>query len=159
MKQLSAYTLIELLITIAILAILISFGISAYTKAQARQVGQNASEQIISILQENQKLANIGKKDCNGKFLGQRVEIIIPNIVKSTSLCEGEEGSPLLATVAGITFSPGTTLIFNPLSLGITLGNGLGELLLNYLNTSQLNYQIKLTSSGTIQYLGVQTTP
>ncbi|KKU46431.1 MAG: hypothetical protein UX64_C0007G0001, partial [Microgenomates group bacterium GW2011_GWC2_46_7] len=50
-----AYTLIELMVVVALSAILVGFGLTSYRKAQNRQIGQAAAEQIISILQENQK--------------------------------------------------------------------------------------------------------
>lgn len=156
MKAKSAYTLIELMVVISIVAILVSFGISAYTKAQSRQIGQTASEQILSILGENQTSASIGKKDCSGQYLGQEVVITPPNTFTSRSLCEGNQGSPTIATIPGITIASGATLIFDSLGHGINLGVVGDELLLNYTGPTSLSYRIRLTSTGTIEYQGIQ---
>lgn len=158
MTKILGYTLIELIIVIAILSVLISVGISTYSKAQGRQLGQSAGEKIISILQENQKIANIGKIDCDGKFTGQQVKLVIPNIVRTQSLCVVAPGAIKDNIIPGITFTTNETIIFNPLSLGISL-SGNNQLIVEYTSAVQIKYQIKLSSSGTIEYLGVKASP
>ena len=157
MKHRPGYTLIELIVVISIVAILVSFGFSAYTKSQKRQIGQTAGEQIISFLQEQQKIANIGKKACTGKFIGQQVVFTTPNTLSPTSLCDGDSVSGESLTIPGVTSlsAPTMTVIFNPLSRGIDLG-GSSELILTYQTSTSLTYTIKLTSSGTIEYEGAQ---
>lgn len=154
MKQLSGYTIVELMIVISIVSLLISFGVSSYTKAQNREIGRSAGEQIVSILQENQTIASVGKKDCNGKFSGQQVITTTPNIFKIRSLCESEEGEETTINIPGIVELTATTIIFTPLSGGMTLSAN--PLLLNYTSSSGLTYQVKLTSSGTIENQGIQ---
>lgn len=160
MKKLFGYTLIELMLVIATVAILVSIGVSSYNKAQARQIGKNASEQIISILYENQKIANIGNKDCVGKYLGQQITLFDSSI-NSLSLCiddNGNQNEGILSSiqVSGIKFSSSqTTIIFRPLSQGVDLGDGANELLLTYTSKNLLTYQIRIMSSGTIEYLGI----
>ncbi len=154
MKQLLGYTLIELMIVISIVSILISFGVSSYTKAQNRQIGQSAGEQIMSILQENQTIALVGKKSCTGKFIGQQIIFSTPNIITPSSLCEGETITLPSLTVPGITSLTNTTIVFNPLSRGINLGAS--TLNIDFVSTSGLTYRILLTSSGTIENQGVQ---
>lgn len=151
----TGFTLIELIITITIIGILVGFGISAYGKARDRQIGQSAGEKIVSILQENQTIASIGKKDCNDKYLGQQVIMSSPNIIKTRSLCEGGgQGVETTTNIDGITALSNATIIFNPLSLGINLGAS--TLTINYLGSAGLNYAIRLTSSGTIENQGAQ---
>ena len=156
MKNLVGYTLIELMVVIAIVTVLVSIGISAYTKAQARQVGQIAAEQIMSVLQENQNLANIGKKDCSGKFIGQQVTFISPNILKTHSVCEDSHlGADSTTTIPGLTSLTPGTIIFNSLALGATLPDN--PFNLDFTSTNGTKYAIQLTISGTIEYLGIQT--
>lgn len=153
----TGYNLIELMITITIVGILVGFGVSAYGKARDRQIGLSAGEQIVSIFQANQTIANIGKKDCNGKYAGQKVDLITPNTIQVQSRCElpPQTGSVTSTTINGITFSGNATIIFNPLSRGINLG-GPSEMLINYNSSVGLTYRLKLTSSGTIENQGVQ---
>lgn len=150
-----AFTLIELMIVISIITVLVGFGVSAYGKARDRQVGQAAGEQIMSILSSNQKQANIGDKNCAGKFTGQRVIFDTTNTITSTSLCEGGViGSPVATTsIDGIDFVSSTTLVFNPLSGGVTLSTD--PLTISY-TTSTGTYSLKVNSSGTIENLGLQ---
>ncbi len=156
MKTKTGYTLVELMIVISITSVLVGLGISAYTRAQRRQIGQAAGEQILSLLQESQKTANIGKKDCTGKFVGQDVTITVPNTVKTQSRCEGGTlGNPEVTTIPGITFSSGYSITFNPLTYGVNL-NAPSPLGITYSTTSDLIYNIEITSTGTMKYLGVQ---
>ena len=156
MKTKSGYTLIELMIVISITSILVGIGISAYTRAQRRQIGQAASEQILSILQESQKTANVGKKDCVGKFVGQDLTITAPNSLKVQSRCEnGNLGNPVITTIPGITFASDYEITFNPLTYGIIL-NAVSPLNITYSTTSDLTYIVQITNTGIMKYLGVQ---
>lgn len=161
MTKTSGYTLIELMLVISIVSILVGFGVNSYIKAQARQIGQIASEKIISILQENQKIANIGSKDCTGKFVGQKVTLS-ESAITTTSVCMDlteNEGVSKNIPIPGVVFTSPTTVIFKPLLFGIDLGVDGEELIIRYTSKNQLTYQIKLTTTGTIQYLGIQQIP
>lgn len=155
----SAYTLIELMIVVTIISILVGFGISAYTKARDRQVGQIAGEQILAILNENQKIASVGKVDsgCTGKYLYQQVILSPPNIISSKSVCKDASGSEYpYPPILGITSLTSTTIRFNPLSLGITLPSDALEQIISYTTPSALTYYLRVTNSGTIEYQGIQ---
>lgn len=148
------YTLIELMIVISIVAILLSFGVSAYGKARDRQIGQAAGEMLVSVLQESQKDALIGNKDCVGKFTGQRVTTSAPNIVTSVSTCEGGDGTPEQTTIPDITSMTAATILFNPLTQGITLSSDPYNI--DIVIAGLTTYRIQLTRSGTIEYKGLQ---
>lgn len=148
------YTLVELMILVAIVGILVSFGVAAYGKARDRQAGQAAVEEVLSLLQENQTIASIGKIDCTAKFLGQQVTLVPPNIIRQQSLCEDDPGAQTSTTFSAIAGLPSATLIFQPLSQGISLPSN--PYLLNILGTNGVTYQIQLTSAGTIEYQGIQ---
>jgi prepilin-type N-terminal cleavage/methylation domain-containing protein len=150
------FTLIEQMIAITVIGILITMGASAYAQARERQAGQSAVELIISTLQSNQTLASIGKKDCDGKFIGQEVNLTVPNTITAHAVCENEQGADVITSVPDITFAAPSSLMFKPLSLGIDLGTPSSETTLSFTSTAQLIYQVKVTSSGTIEYLGIQ---
>lgn len=158
MKTVSGYTLVELMITISIAAVLTGAGLSAYTKGRDRQIGQNAAEQIISFLSEKQQLASIGNKDCLGKYLGITVEILASSSeLTSQSICEdGEVGVEETLNIPNISFNQTLTLTFNPLTHGIDLGANIDETTLTFTSPSALIYSLKLTKSGTIEYLGAE---
>jgi len=153
MRQHLGYTLIELMIVISIISILLLVGASAYGSARDRQIGQSAGELLVSVLQQNQQLAKIGNKDCDGKFIGQRVVTTQPNIVTSTSICEGGNGTPKETEIPNIASITEATILFNPLSLGINLASEPFQINLVSLNSN--TYQVELSRSGTIEYMGL----
>ncbi len=157
MTKLPAFALIELVISIAIIAILVVMGLSAYTQAQGRQIGKSAAELLVSVLQENQNQAKIGDKDCAGGYLGQIVSYSTGgNTLTSQSSCVGGLlGSVKTTTIANIAFVNGGTLTFKPLAAGIDLGGVASPLLLQF-TSNALTYQIQITSAGTIEYQGIQ---
>ena len=157
MKTLFGYTLVELIIAVAIIAILVTLGVSAYTQAQSRQIGKSAAEIILSTLQENQKQAKIGDKDCVGQYLGQIVSYTAGgNTITSASSCAGGSlGASKTTTIANIAFVSSATITFKPLASGIDLGAGVSSLLLKFTSNS-LTYQIEIDSPGTITYQGIQ---
>lgn len=150
------YTLVELMIVVVIVGVLVSLGISAYGKARDRQAGQSAVEAILTLLQEVQTKASIGKIDCTEKFLGQQLTIQSPNIFKQQSICENDPGVETTTTISGVAgITPQTSVItFQPLSLGISLPTN--PLTLAILGDNGQTYQIELTSAGTIEYLGME---
>ena len=148
------YTLVELMIVISIVGILVTFGVSAYGRGREKQAGQAAGEQIISILNASQKLANIGNKDCIGKFTGQQVVFAPPNLLKTRSRCgTNPPGTETTFTVPEITGMTSATIVFNPLSLGINLGTT-NPLTISYTGPSGATYRVLINKSGTIEYKG-----
>ncbi len=158
MKPSLGYTLVELMITIAIAALLVASGLSAYTKARDRQLGQTAAEQLLTTLVETQKKSLIGNKDCVGKFTG--IELTIAdgsNQVSTESTCEGgETGVPTTTTFTGITFSSDYNFTFNPLSQGVYLGDDVDELVISFQSSSGTSYSLLITKSGNIEYQGLE---
>jgi len=144
------------LIVIVIISILVGFGISAYGKARDHQAGTAAGEQILSILQENQKIANIGDVDssCTGVFTGQKVVFFGANSYTTQNICTSSPGViSTVKTIPDIISLTSATIIFKPMSGGITLPSN--PLILNYATASS-SYAIKINQSGTIEYLGIQ---
>lgn len=146
------FTLIELMIAVSITSVLVTLGVSAYGKARERQIGQSALETILSTLNSNQTIAQIGKKDCSGKFVGQVVNLATPNLISSYSQCESETGPvTTIPAIDNIVFASDYTFTFKPLSLGIDLGGSTNEQLVSFTSVNGVAYQIRLTSSGTIE--------
>lgn len=156
MTQLRGYTLIELLVVITIVSLLVTFGVSSYTKAQKNQIPKSASEVILSVLAENQKLASSGNGDCSGVYLGQQLVFDSgTNRIHAKSSCEGSVyGLEKTTEVAGITFSAGHVLTFRPLNQGIDLQSGDSDNL-NFV-VGDSTYQIQVERSGSIAYKGKQ---
>lgn len=164
MKTKRGFTLIEIIITITITALIFTIGISAYGKARDRQIGQSAADKIITILKESQQAAAIGKKDnttCIGAFQGQQVAFspssTTPAIITVRGRCAGGLGAATTIKLPDITFTSNVAqdIIFNPISGGATIG-GASELFINFTTTSLIKYRIRVTPTGTIEYQGVQ---
>jgi prepilin-type N-terminal cleavage/methylation domain-containing protein len=150
------FSLVELMIAVTIIGVLVSFGLSAYGKSRDRQIGVSAGEQLLSVFQANQSDAQTGKKDCLGKYEGQQVIIVEPNMVRSNSICVDDDGVVSTTTIPGITFDSGATIIFSPLTRGIVLPGGVASYTLSYDSSANLTYAVKLHNTGIIEYLGIQ---
>ncbi len=159
MKRISGYTLIELLLVIALMAILVSAGIAGYRRAQSRQLGSAGAEIILSVLTENQQKAHIGQRDnttCLGPYLGQQITINNnSNVILAQALCQDNNGPVITTTIPQITFTLATSFVFRPLSTGLEL-SGSSPLNLDFTTPANLSYRIRLTPPGSIEYLGVQ---
>lgn len=146
------FSLIELMIAITIIAVMTTLGISAYSKGSDKQIAKNSGETIVSILTENQKQANIGHEDCTGKYLGQQISISSgSNTITAVSLCTISVGEPLVTSIDNITFNSSTTMVFNPLSQGVTDASSI-----TFTGPNGSIYTVRVDSSGTIEYSGVQ---
>ncbi len=156
MKRRFGYTILELMITLSIVAVLVGFGISAYASARDRQVGQSAAETILDLLKNDQQDAIVGKKDCNDTFLGIEVKTTAnTSTMTSQSLCQGNVGTKTTTTITGITFTNSLDITFLPLSGGIDLGGGTLSTV-NFTSAIALKYAISVNSTGVMRYLGIQ---
>ena len=151
------YTLIELLISISITLILITFGLSAYRQMQASQTVAAAESSILTILTDAEKKAAIGYKDptCIGPYLGIQIAVSAGgNTMTSQALCQGGNGAVVTYTIANAAFSAANSLIFQPLAQGVSLSGG-SSLNLDY-TLSGSTYRFVITNSGNITYKGKQ---
>lgn len=147
------YTLIELLITITITTILITFGVNAYRKSSEIQAVKSETEKILIALSQAQKSATTGKRDCASQYLGEQVQIIADTgNLTVTSLCNNDQGSPRTVTLSEMTFTSTQTLLFRPLNQGIDTGIS-NPLNLDYHNAAD-TYRIEISKSGTIRATG-----
>lgn len=152
------YTLIELMVVISLTSILVGFGLTSYRKAHNRGIGQAAAEQIMSLLYESQKTANVGKRDhikCLGPYLGMQIILTPPNLVITRGLCRDNDDDSVSIQIPGIVAITSATILFKPLSGGIDLG-GSDSLLIDLTSSANLTHRLKISQPGNIEYLGVQ---
>jgi len=150
------YTLIELLITISITTILITFGMNAYRKSSDLQTIKSQTETIIITLTSAQKAATTGKTDCTSRYVGEQVQVSAgSSTITTTSICSTDQGAPRIISLIDMTFTQDATLLFKPLNQGIDLG-GSNTLNLDYQNSQNEVYRIEISQSGTIRSAGKQ---
>lgn len=153
------YSLVELMVTVSIVGIVVSFGVSAYGRGRDRQEGRAAGEQIIGFLSENQKKANIGDKDCVGLYLGQDISLSGTTFTAKSKCNDASTikfGALNTISINGITSMDMNTasILFNPLSQGTTIDSD--PVNINYISNSGTPYKIEVSRAGTIEYKGVQ---
>jgi len=150
------YTLIELLITISITTILITFGMSAYRKSSDLQTVKSQTETILIALTSAQKAATTGKTDCTSRYIGEQVQVSAgSSTITTTSICSTDQGAPRIISLIDLTFTQDAALLFKPLNQGIDLG-GSSTLNLDYQNSQNEVYRIEISQSGTIRSAGKQ---
>lgn len=153
-----AYTLIELMVVVSLTAVLVGFGISSYRRAQSRQAGLQATEEILSLLNSQQKFSDVGKVDpaCTGVYQGQAVALSSgDNTITTTSLCSLANGTSIPQTFSNISFNQDLSFTFQFGSGGTDLG-GATSANLDFTTPAGLVYRIVLTSAGSITSLGLQ---
>lgn len=161
LSQPKGYTLIELMIAITLTAILFTIGANSYFKAQKNQAIKAATENIVTILSEQQKKASSGTKDCEGLYLGQQASVQAgESDLTLVSVCKDPSGNLVLGTptqleLAGVTFISDHTFTFRPLNQGIELS--VDSLVaidnLDY-SVGDNTYRIEIARSGSIRNLG-----
>lgn len=153
------YTLIELVIVIGITGMLVTFGISSYSKAQQSQKIKTATEVILSTLSESQKQASSGDKDCDGIFLGEQLSFDIgTGNMHTQAMCAGGVSGAVNTIIAsGVTFTFAQSLLFQPLNLGVKVDSGdPGSPDDITYTTGGSTYIIEVSTSGTITNKGKQ---
>lgn len=147
------YTLVELLIVITLSTLLITAGISAYSKAADIQNTKNATETILSTLATAQKAATSGKNDCIGAYLGEIITTTSGSSTMTiTSSCQGGGGTSRQVSLNLFTFATSINVVFRPLNQGVDTGLA-GSQNLDYTNSNQ-TYRIQIDRTGAIMPLG-----
>jgi prepilin-type N-terminal cleavage/methylation domain-containing protein len=150
------YTLIELMIAISIIGVLVTFGLSAYGRAQESQLVKAGAETILEALSAAQKEAITGTRDCAGEYLGQEV-IANGSTIGYRALCKGGDvGSTKTHSIGANTFAASYTLTFRPLNQGVDLGGAGTTLNLDFVSPQSKTYRTEVSITGTIRYLGKQ---
>lgn len=156
------YTLVELLISVTISAMLLSYGFSAYRKAQDKQVVQAAGETITRTLREAQKKAQIGEKDCTGPLVGYYTTLTTigesreSSTIEVIAQCASESGSPTTTEVSNITFDQTTIIIFKPLNGGLSIiePTGITSIDITYTSPTGITHSVQIDEPGNIRYEG-----
>lgn len=150
------FTLIELMVSVTLISLLVSFGISAYTKSQQRQVIRTATAQLADSLDSLHQQALIGKRPdtCTGAFQGYLVETD-PNTNQftATAQCALTNSAEETITINNLTFVNNDIFTFAPLTGGIDMG-GATNLNLDYLDVEGTTHRFILSRGGSIEYLG-----
>lgn len=156
LKPKLGYTLVELMIAIAIIGLLVTFGISAYARAQEAQLVKSGAETVLEALTAAQKEATAGTRDCTGEYLGQEVTAS-GNTIQYRALCKGGEvGTAKAHTIGANTFAATYTFTFRPLNQGVDLGGAGTTLTLDFVSPQNQTYRTEVARTGTIHYLGKQ---
>jgi Tfp pilus assembly protein FimT len=112
----SGYTMIELLIILAVSGLLISLGTSSYRKAQERQTMRADVESILQFLQGAQKEAVIGQKDCAGILTGIRLEFTAGyNVITKQAVCQSDVGTTKEVRLQTARSTSSLQFLFRPL--------------------------------------------
>ncbi len=153
MNMKTGYTLVELMVTVTIITLLTSFGISAYGKAQSSQATRAATEIIMATLSEAQKKASSGTNDCSGGVYGGQLVTLTGSTITLDPVC-GSGGTAKNISVSGVTFSGSYSFTFRPLNQGVILTGGNTNI--DY-STSQGTYRIQVMPTGSIVNKGKQS--
>ncbi len=153
----SGYTLVELLVTITISILLVTFGVSAYRRSADIQEIRADTETILSTLQSIQKAASSGKEDCsstNGIYLGERFTTTANSAtITLQSICKTAGGSTTRTiTLSHTTFSTSNSILFRPINQGVDTGTTTPQ----YIDFGRdgKNYRIQVDRSGAIKSIG-----
>jgi prepilin-type N-terminal cleavage/methylation domain-containing protein len=156
----AGYTLIELLVTVTIITILTTLGVTAYGRAAEIQATKADTEKIIEALTSAQKAATSGKADCtetSGKYLGESLSTSLASpTITIVSSCEYGNGAPREINLTRFSFASTNQLTFRPLNQGIDTGSSDIQTI-DYTDGSS-TYRIEVGRSGSIKSLG-KTSP
>lgn len=144
------FTLIELIVSVTIISILIASGLSAYSKAQQRQLTLAATDSLISNLENIRKNALIGNRPgCTGVFQGYLVTTTNnTGKLTSTAVCTTSSSS-ITITIPNLTFVSTQSFTFKPLTGGSSLAVNL-----DYLDPGDVCHRLAVSSAGKIENLG-----
>jgi len=158
----NGFTLIELIISVAVTAILFTFGLSAYVKSRDRQEIRAIGETIEKTLRETQKDATIGKKDCENILIeylftfennASNDAIELSKQARCTS-SSGQSTTTIIENAILPDISTPLVIKFKPLNGGIDIG-GTNELDIDFQSTkSEVKHRISIEAPGSIQYKG-----
>jgi len=147
------FTLVELLITISILAILFSIGVAQYLKFNRRQFVRQAALELKTNLTHAREMALSGKKECPGAFDGVLVKAIDDERYEVIASCNngadttriGDEYKFYQGITSGGLEDPG--ILFKPLTGGTNLDVDKTITLTGFGNTDR----VKVFPSGNIE--------
>lgn len=145
------FTLIELVVSVAIMGILVGGGIAAYRTFNTKQLVMTAGKEYVQLLRVAQKKAKAGEKPAGCTTLsGYRVSVVA-NGSQATmyALCNG--GSTVIVDSqkdfsTEVVFTQNAALDFQVLLGGVV---GFGSVTLTNL-TASYSYQVDITSEGSI---------
>lgn len=147
------FTMIELLITVSITALMITLGTSSYRAAQLRQSLRSDVETSLELLQKAKKQAIVGDQDCDdpsGPSLGVKVTFTqdLKN-VQFQALCKTSNGTITTTVLKDSAPITSATFTFRALD-GSLSGNGGQSMTLK--TPDGLSTTITVSQAGAITY-------
>ncbi|WP_414622136.1 Tfp pilus assembly protein FimT/FimU [Calothrix sp. CCY 0018] len=134
-KQSSGFTLIEVLVTIAIVGILSAIAAPSWLGFVARQRLNKANDTVFAALQQAQREAKKNKRSYSVSIQLNNSTEKIPQISVHPGLTPPDTASSSWRNIgADLEIKPGTILLFTNLN-----GNNSADSTINYTNTSALN--------------------
>ena len=147
------FTIVELLITITITAIMITLGTSSYRASQMRQALRSDVETSLELLQKAKKMAIVGDQDCaapSGASLGVKVSFVIDSQdVTLQALCTNNNGTTTTTTLQNSTPTSSVSFTFKPLDGSLTT-TGTQSVTLT---ADDLSTAITVSEAGAITYV------
>lgn len=153
----AGFTLLEILLMVAITALVTGGGIAAYRRFEARQRVVNAGQEFVVVIRDVQKRAQSGELPASGCGLldGWRVRRSGGNQFEIVSVCDGGvEVSPETRSLpSGIVFSGSSfDMTFNVLTGAVT-----GATQVDFVDSATgTQYAVEVSSAGGVSDLGVQ---
>ncbi len=118
------YTIIELVVAAAIIAVLVGGGMAAYARSNDRQRVRQAADELVTQLRVVQKKADAGESPtgCTGAFDGYQVKVESASTTSAQiyALCDAPVLIDSLELKNGATFADVDNFAFLPLGRGIS---------------------------------------
>ena len=142
------FTIVELIVSFGVIAILIGTGVSISQQAQRRQAVIQTAEGLSAAMKTARENALAGKKDtiaCGAALLdGWRV-VVLANGYRLEGVCGSAFFSKTKNYTGGIINSPTPTVLFKPLALGASPAT------IITVSGSGVSQAVQVTASGEVK--------
>jgi len=159
-KQVSGFTLIELMVVVSLIAIMFSIGLASYNTFNRNQILQQAAEETRSNLRLAQNYALVGQKPagCAGLTLKGYNFVTTVHTYSINAVCSDDSISGPIKTVdlssknisISVNPNPPATIVFLVLARGVDTGN-VQDKTITLSTPSGLNRVIEISTEGVIK--------
>ncbi len=160
------FTLIEMVVSLALMGLLLGGSIVGYRKFNDRQLVIQSGKEFVSVLRLAQKRASVGDKpdvtgcDSGEKLDGYRVAATQDtNTFTLAPLCNGSQVAAALTTYTlptGVVFKQNTDVRFLVLSRGVELTSGTTQTFeVGNAQSPGFTYGVRVSRSGEIYEVGI----
>jgi prepilin-type N-terminal cleavage/methylation domain-containing protein len=157
-KKSLAFTLIEMMVAVAVMGILTAVGVVSYRQFNEKQKVVVAGKEVIALLRDSQKKAKSGDRpvECDSPYRvldGYKMIVYVSTSqVDIVAMCRGLDVVTNTVLLTNDTvFSAGGEYIFNVLSGGV---EGAGVISVTH-QVLPIAYEVEITESGAINDLGI----